>query len=303
MEYRKARIRNLEIKLYKISLSKGKILNQIHNKETINKKLFFKKSDINEYINYFFDINDNGYSIKQEVINKFNEYSSKYDQYSPNQEELEGLLKENYKEIKNIYMNFEHIQNAQQIINKTKKIAAKLHWIYTPIYLEQTIINSEIIPEENTEEYYNHFHTIEDLYRVIFENGGITWDNLEGDVNLNSPMKMKIYSTRWGHDDVYSVKRTVTGWNFKHLSYDYNCLKDGTVSGDKKDGFYRILEHDSIQYPYDGVKNALETLWEEADSRSMSIKDLEDHLQDIGDWINAVERVTKNYQPKWIRYY
>jgi len=303
MEYREARIRNLKVKLYKISLSKGKILNRLYNKETINKKLFFKKSDINEYFNDFFIVKDEGFTIKQEVIDELEEYFYKYNQNSKEQEELETTLEKNYKEVKDIYMNFKPAENVQSIIAKTKVIAAKLHWIYTPIYSEQVILNSGIIPEINTEEYYNHFHTIEDLYRVIFENAEIAWNSLEGDINLNSPLKMKIYSTRWGHDDIYSVKRTVTGWNFKHLSYDVNCLIDGTLDANKKDGFYRILEHDSIQYPYEGVKYALETLWKEADSSSMSIQDLEKQLQDIGDWINAVEKVTKKSQPKWIRYY
>lgn len=200
-------------------------------------------------------------------------------------------------------MNFKPTEEAFGIIQKTKEIAAKLHWIYLPIYPEQTIINSEIIPEENTEEYYNHFHTIEDLYRVIFESGEIEWNSIEGDINLNSPLKMKIYSSRWEHNDIYFVKRTMTGWNFKHLSYDVDCSKDGTLNSMKNDGFYSILAHDSIQYPYDGVKYALETLWKTADSTSMTTKELEIKLQDIGDWINAVEKATKNNQPNWVGYY
>lgn len=303
MEYSKARMRNLKIKLYKIKMSKGELLELSHTKEAINKKLFFKKSDINGYIGDFFNSVDENYRIKQEVLEELGLYFSYYQQFRAEREDLESLLKSNYKKIKAIYMNFEPTDNAEEIINVTKEIAAKLHWIYTPIYLEQTIINSGIIPEENTEEYYNNFHTIEDLYQVIFENGDIEWNSLEGDINLNSTIKLKIYSTRWGHDDVYFANRTLTGWNFKHLSYDVKCSKDGTVNGEKRDGLYRILEHDSIQYPYDGVKFALETLWEKADSSSMSTSDLEKQMQDIGDWINAVERATKHHQPKWINYY
>ncbi|KUP09733.1 hypothetical protein Q73_01310, partial [Bacillus coahuilensis m2-6] len=251
----------------------------------------------------FFDTVNDKYTINQNVKEYFEEYSSKYDDYFPDKQDLEQLLKDNYEEIRDIYMNFKPTEKAQEIILKTKEIAAKLHWIYLPIYPEQTIINSDLIPEEDTEEYYNHFHTIEDLYRVIFENGEIAWDSLEGDVNLNSPIKLRIYSSRWGHDDIYSVKRTMTGWNFKHLSYDVNCSKDGTLNGEKSDGFFSILAHDSIQYPYDGVKYALETLWKTADSTSMSIKELEIKLQDIGNWINAVEKATKNNQPNWVGYY
>lgn len=43
MEYKEARLRNLKLKLYKVSLSKGSnILEQHFNKESINKKLFLK---------------------------------------------------------------------------------------------------------------------------------------------------------------------------------------------------------------------------------------------------------------------
>ncbi|XQY92150.1 hypothetical protein ACNRWW_01460 [Metabacillus sp. HB246100] len=304
MEYRDARLRNLKIKLYKGSLTKGKMLDRHYTKESINKILFFKKSDINEYINVLFDtLDDEEYSIKKEVIGEIEKYFSEYTRYEPELKELEDKLETNYKKIKDIFMNFKPTHNAQEIINETKGIAAKLHWIYTPIYTEQTILNREIIPEENTEEYYDHFHTIEDLYRVIFENKEIAWNSLEGDINLNSPMKFRVYSSRWGHEDIYTVKRTEKGWNFKHLSYNVNCLKNGTISGEKKDGFYAILQHDSIQYPYDGVEYALVTLWNEADTSSMTVKDLEKKLQDIGDWISAVEKATKNYQPKWVGYY
>ncbi|WP_303984781.1 hypothetical protein [Niallia circulans] len=305
MEYQQARVRNLKVKLYKVSLSKGKaIFEQSYSEEAIHKKLFFKRSDISQYLDDFFDTkNDGKYIIKEPIKDIFEEYSSKYDYYSSDQQELEQLLKRYYEEIRDIYMNFKPTEKVQELLLKTKEIAAKLHWIYLPLYPEQTIINSDIIPEENTEEYYNHFHTIEDLYRVIFENREIAWDSLEGDINLNTPMKMRIYSSRWGHNDVYSVKRIMTGWNFKHLSYDVNCSKDGTLAGEKKDGFFSILAHDSIQYPYDGVKYALENLWKTADSTSMSIKELETMLQDIGDWINAVERATKNNQPNWVGYY
>jgi hypothetical protein len=303
MEYKEARIRNLKIKLFKVSISKGKALEQSYSKEAIHKKLFFKRSDIEEYIDCFFDANNEKYLIKPEIKEEFNTYFEKYDQFSIDQQELEGILKINYENIRDIYMNFKPTEEASEKIQKTKEIAAKLHWIYLPIYPEQTIINSEIIPEENTEEYYNHFHTIEDLYRVIFENGEIEWNSIDGDINLNSPLKMRIFSSRWGHFDTYSVKRTMTGWNFKHLSYDVDCSKDGTLNSVKKDGLYSILAHDSIQYPYDGVKYALETLWKTADSTSMSFKELEIKLQDIGDWINAVEKATKSYQPNWVGYY
>ncbi|UAL47733.1 hypothetical protein K7887_01785 [Sutcliffiella horikoshii] len=303
MEYKEARLRNLKIKLYKVSLSKGKVLEHSHSIEAINKKLFFKKSDIKDHIESFFNSSNEKYLIKPEIKKEFDNYFEKYDQYSSEQEELKMILKTNYEYIRDIYINLKPTEEANEKIQKTKEIAAKLHWVYLPIYPEQTIINSGIIPEENTEEYYEHFHTIEDLYRVIYENAEIEWNSIEGDINLNSPLKMRVFSSRWGHYDTYSVKRTMKGWNFKHLSYDVDCSKDGTINSTKEDGLYNILAHDSIQYPYDGVRYALRTLWKIADSTSMSSKELEIKLQDIADWINAVEKATKSNQPNWVGYY
>lgn len=69
--------------------------------------------------------------------------------------------------------------------------------------------------------------------------------------------------------------------------------------------FYNLEFHEFIllQILPDKVKYALETLWKEADTRSMTVNELEKHLQDIGEWISAVEKATKNYQPKWVGYY
>jgi hypothetical protein len=304
MEFKDARRRNLKIKLFKIKLSKGNIFEQHFTKESINKKLFFKKSDITLFINDFFEsCGEEHYILKKEIHENFEEFFKKHEEYFEQKEELEEALEGYYKKIKNIFLNFEPSSNAQKLIEEAKDIAAKLHWLYLPIYPEQSIINSDLIPEEDVLEYYTHFHMIEDLYKVIFENGEIEWNNIEGDINLNMSMKMKLYSVRWGHDDIYSVMRTVDGWNFKHLSYNVSCDIDGTIKNKERSGFYKILDHDSIQYPYEGVKYAFESLWKEADKDSMTVQDLQKKLQDIADWISEVEKTIKLHQPIWVGYY
>jgi hypothetical protein len=304
MEFNDARRRNLKIKLFKIKLSKGKIYEQHFTKESINKKLFFKKSDISQFINDFFESSgEEHYVLKKEIQDSFEEFFKKHEEYVEQQEQLEEELDRYYKQIKNIFLNFEPSSKAQNLIEEAKDIAAKLHWLYLPIYPEQSMINSDLIPEEDVHEYYSHFHMIEDLYRVIFEDAEIDWNNIEGDINLNTSMKMKLYSVRWGHDDIYSVMRTVDGWTFKHLSYNLSCDIDGTIKNKERSGFYKILDHDSIQYPYDGVKYALESLWKEADKESMTVQDLQKKLQEVADWISEVEKTIKLHQPTWVGYY
>lgn len=304
MEYKEARFRNLKIKLYKLARSKGSFYTDNFTKEAINKKLYFKSSDINDFLlDLFIEKEDGKYQVKESIKAELESYLHKYNLYSQEEKELEHVLQKKYIEIKNSYLNFNLTEDTEEILKVAKEAAAKLHWIHLPIYKESIIMNSGIIPENNPEEYYNHFHMIEDLYRVIFENEEIKWDSVEGDLNLNKPMKLRIYSTRWGHDDIYEVRRTITGWNFKHLTYDLNCVKDGSLNGSKKDGLYQILKHDSIQYPYEGVSSALQNLWILADSTEMATKDLENYLQDVGNWINAVEKATKKNQPKWSKYY
>lgn len=303
MDVSNARIRNLKLKLHKISTYKGyDILDETYSEEEIRTNLFFKKSDIKNYINTFFDENGNGYIIKQLIKEDIKEFSNKSEEYKENKEEIEAELEKKYQQMNDCLYKFKYGELAE-LVEETKSTAMKLHWIYLPIYPEDVMLNRDIIPEENCEEYYNHFHTIEDLYRMIFEKKEIKWDSIEGDINLNIEMKLTIYSTRWGHEDEYIVKRILDGWHFKHLSYDCICSKNGTINGKVKSGFFEILSHDSIQSPSEGVRYALEILWENADSTSMSKNELEFKLQEIGNWISAVEKTTKDLQPGWLGYY
>lgn len=63
------------------------------------------------------------------------------------------------------------------------------------------------------------------------------------------------------------------------------------------------LDHDSIQYPKEGVRYAFQTLWYLADEDEMSIEELQIKLQEIADWISAVEKATGEFQPDWCDYY
>lgn len=126
---------------------------------------------------------------------------------------------------------------------------------------------------------------------------GKDWKSVEGDINLDKDMKFKVYTTRWGHDDIYTIRRTFKGWDVRHIGINGETEKNGRGALESN------LEHDSICYPKEGVEYAFQTLWQEADTTSMSIEELQSRIQDIADWISEVEKVTHQYQPDWCLYY
>ena len=52
--------------------------------------------------------------------------------------------------------------------------------------------------------------------------------NVKGDLTLDREMTFRVYTRRHGHTDTYRVKRTVEGWEVKHISINGKCDKDGT---------------------------------------------------------------------------
>lgn len=309
MEYEVARQRNLKVKLfhkYLLELEKGNenFKTDSYTLEQISNELFFKKKDITIHLKDLFVLNpqDDKYLIKNEVIQEIERWYVQYSEYSPEKNVEEAKLEAVYVAMTKAFSDFNTIHNIADKINEAAEVAVKLHFIYLPLFDERTMINRDVLPEEDPEKYYRHFHTIEDLYEVITKKNTLKWNSKDGDENLNKAMEMRIYSNRWGHEDIYIVERLENGWNFKHLMFDENSSKDGTVDGSYKEGFFKILNHDSIHFPFEVIKRALEQLWESADSRKMSVEEVQERLQDIGTWIGNFEREFKRGMPDWFNY-
>jgi hypothetical protein len=96
-------------------------------------------------------------------------------------------------------------------------------------------------------------------------------------INLNRELTFKVYTCRWGHYDYYKVERKTKGWYVSHIAINGLSEKDGTGA------LLMNLDHDSVFYPENGVKYALETLWKLADETEMEVSDLQDKLQQIAD--------------------
>lgn len=294
-----ARKRNLMVKILNWVISNNanindriKALDNTFSKEYLKLNLYFKMADIKDYYDQLFLDGKLDSTIKSELIT--------YLQYNEENKECNPeLLKNIYEKLSNMFEDYHSNEDKiKETMSEATDIAKKLHWKYMPIYKEQYISNNGYIPEEQPEIYYNHFHAIEDLYRYIYTDDKVDWKSVDGDVNLDVDMTFKIYTTRWGHYDYYSIKRTVTGWYLSGLPAGTGeCQKDGNGA------LIKALEHDSVCYPEEGLKYAMDLLWNEADTTEMRLETLQSRLDDISEWIKAVEIATHESQPEWCGYY
>lgn len=295
IDFKKARKRNVILKIAKKCLEKNIILNSFKEDE-IKNEFYFKEKDIKDYLKEIFVVNNDKFLIKEEFRKVIEEYLSKSNKLQ-NIVEIEKKFINQYDILNECFTGI-RVDNKKydEVIGETIKNAVKLHWIHLPIYSEQMIINRGIIPEENIEEYYNHYHAIQDLYFEIVGRG-IDYKNIGGDCNLDKEFTVNIYTSRWGHDDMYEIKRTVEGWHLSFLSYTGNFDKNGEGM------FFEALNHDSVFFPKDAVGYALNTLWDEADSTSMDSEELKYKFLQIINWINEIEKASKKFQPDWCNYF
>jgi len=161
-------------------------------------------------------------------------------------------------------------------------LASKIHWHILPEYEEYMIVNSELYPNKDTREYYNHFHTLEDLYKELTQSGKKV-SSKKGDKNLNKKINIEIYSRRWGHRSTYFVERTLEGW-----TVTFHQKKVGDKEGN---ALIEILEHDLINYPHE-LGAFMWHLWNKADGTEVTIENLKVDLDQIANWINVCEKKT-----------
>ncbi|SDC30722.1 MULTISPECIES: hypothetical protein [unclassified Candidatus Frackibacter] len=288
----KERKRNLFIKLFK---SYQKYKKNVFTKEELSEKLYFKKIDIIHFSSDFFDIKEDKYKIKDRVLKKLKNYINKRDTIQ-NSSKLEKEYKKLFQKLEKNLRKHTDQDKWEKAYNSLLELSKKLHWKYVPVYSEDIMRNRGCVPEDNLEKYYDHYHALEDLYLVMIGKKQ-KWNSTKGDCNVDKVMKFKVFTSRWGHDDIYSIKRTIYGWEVQHISINGYSLKNG------EGVLLSNLDHDGIFYPREGVKHAFEVLWKRADSNEMSIEDLQKSLQEIGDWISDVERNMRKKQPEWCNYY
>ncbi len=128
--------------------------------------------------------------------------------------------------------------------------------------------------------FYEHIHPVDDLLDFLEDQNAN--DDPE-DVTINVEFTMKIYSRRWGHDDLYEITRTSDGWFLKALTFNGPCGKDASPV------LYKSLDHDGICYPKQ-IGSFFEWLWEKANEDGLSKKEVQHEIDNLGKWISQCEK-------------
>lgn len=211
------------------------------------------------------------------LLNMYMSYKLNYQSTVPEKEI--NNFKEKFLEFKESIFGRKGNEEYKKLIAPLLELAPKLHWHYLPIYSDNIVYNRGAIPEKQPEIFYDHYHTLEDLYEVV-TGTPYKWESSLGDINLDEEMEIIIYSNRWQSEDIYIVKRTLNGWYTDFF---------GGVEGDKEgSAFIQCLEHDSISYP-NNIGYKFEALWNRADTTEMSPEELKNNLQKIADWVIITE--------------
>lgn len=300
VSFNKAHIRNLEIQIVKLVSQSGdgidSVFSNIYSENEIHDNFYFRKNDIHEYKNSFFELQDRGYRFKNPVTEKLEAYLEKHEEAKKKYSDVKSRFLEQskafFRRMEENPWNFDN-DDFEKTKNDLKDDLSIIHWGSLPIYKEKYMEARRALPEEDIIAYYDDIYTFKDLVNWIEEEA--TWKpTFKGDCNLDQDMNFSVYSRRWGHRDSYRIKRTISGWDIRAIAINGPSEKDGTGM------IMENLNHDSIFYPEQSIKNAFKYLWEMADEREMTVEELAAKLQNIADWISEIEKVFGKYKPDWL---
>ncbi|MBC3798621.1 hypothetical protein [Acetobacterium tundrae] len=293
-----ARKRNLLFSIVKGNLLNSFSVTNEYNIKEIKECFYFKKKDIAYYFDCFFIEKKPGkYCLTQDVQKEVTNIIDEHNEVRDKTEDAKMIFIKTFGRFRDECerhsdYNFKKFDQIYQII---QPIILILHWGILPIINKYLMVNSQSIPEDDVLKFYDHYHMLEAILSEINGEGEVM--SLQGDNNLEQEMRFSVFSRRWGHKDNYRIKRTIDGWNVSHNSICGDCKKNG------EGALFDNLHHDLIFFPEDGVKQALEVLWQEADEMEMGLEELQDKLDQIGNWISKVEKNLGETQPEWVKYY
>jgi hypothetical protein len=294
-----ARRRNLLISIIRGILKENYELTRDYTVSEIETLFHFRKRDIAYNIEYFFEQRDEKFVLKSKIMDDAKKIIQKHQQAIGQLETAKVLFVKSFGRFYDDYENsaghsFDYIK-LQKIYSDLHPVIQILHWGMLPILSKWLMINSGRLPEDDPIDFYDHYHMLTSLLDEI-KGQGETMET-KGDDTLNKEMTFSVYTRRWGHNDVYRIERTIDGWEARHIAINGKCDKDG------EGALMNNLHHDSIFFPEDGVKYALNNLWETAEDGSLTPEELQNKLQQIADWISSVEKVVGENQPDWVNYY
>ncbi len=232
LNFDEVRLYNLSLRIVFRYIKDGLDLvekNQLSEKE-LKEDFKFGKKDFelinenfnNEYFNYFRE--EKTYIFAFKILEMYRNYKRNYRPESINQEIFD--FKEKFLEFKDSVFSRKGNQEYKRLIAPLLELAPKLHWHYLPIYSDNIVYNRGVVPENQPEIFYDHFHTLEDLYEIMTENPQ-NWKSIGGDKNLNKSLDFKVYTTRWGHYDNYKIIRTYFGWEVSQIMINGISTKTG----------------------------------------------------------------------------
>ena len=286
-----ANLRNTKIKIAKIFIEYEFPANKTFTRNEISSNLFVREKEFETFNKELFTQTKNLFRLNLDFYIKIRDWEQLH---NDSKDSINSCI----REYKKLFEQIERTNNYFDILQYLKPLVKQLHWFYLPVYRDLMINNRGVSPEENIEEYYNHFHSLKDLYKIIDTPSNL-WKTLKGDINLNQECNFEVYTNRWGHEDTYKVKRIYNGWYVSHLSIEGECNPDGTgLIENSYGGFIANFNQDSVEYP-ESFHYFMERLWNLADETEMSIQELQQKLSDVARLISEVEKTIKIYTPNW----
>lgn len=167
-----------------------------------------------------------------------------------------------------------HAEKWEAMVQK----AVELHTLVKPKHHDYMIRNRGCSPDDP--EFYNHIHPIEDL--LAFMDDPHANDDQE-DITIGHDFTLPVYIRRWEHKGIYKLKRTDSGWYVDYPSISGNCDESGNPF------LFENLNHDSVNYPEE-LSGYMEWLWEQAAEKGLSHEQVQNALDELGEWISTCEK-------------
>ncbi|WP_066631487.1 hypothetical protein [Labilibacter marinus] len=284
--------RNTKVKIAKAFIENSFIKDKIFSRSDIESVLFVREKEFESFKEQLFiEADRGGYRVDPD----FFEEILKWKKFHNSSKESIETAKVEYKKM---FQSFECDYNYPPVFDKITPLFNQLHWYFLPVYKDHMIDNRGVIPEENINEYYNHFHSLQDLYKII-DSTSNNWKSLKGDVNLNQVCDFPVYTNRWGHEDNYKVTRTFNGWSVENLGIGGACSPEGkSLDKESESGFIANFEQDFVDYP-SKFHYIIERLWNLADETEMDIKELQSKLYEVAKLVSEVEKTISRNTPDW----
>ncbi len=166
----------------------------------------------------------------------------------------------------------------QMIWKEMVSKAVELHKLVKPKHHKYMIENRGVSPDNP--EFYNHVHPIQDL--LAYMDNPHANDDPE-DQTISHEFNFSVYSRRWGHDDIYHVKRTSKGWEIGHIGWGGPCNKKGQPF------LFENLDHDGINYPEE-LPGYMQWLWDQAKEEGLTHEQVQDALDQLARWVSLCEK-------------